>query len=116
VLAGLATALTACSSAPPATGTPAAAVTASGAAATAIRLAGAGSTFDAPFFDLAFPRYQQQHPGVVISYAAVGSSAGITAFTAASCPVAAGGGSGTVTTADSGTPPVLAVTRSGGRA
>jgi ABC-type phosphate transport system substrate-binding protein len=31
---------------------------------------------------MAFPRYQQQHPGVAISYSAVGSSAGITAFTA----------------------------------
>jgi phosphate transport system substrate-binding protein len=43
-------------------------------------LAGAGSTFDAPFFAAAFPRYQQQHPGVTIGYSAVGSSAGIAAF------------------------------------
>jgi phosphate transport system substrate-binding protein len=43
---------------------------------------GAGSTFDAPFFDLAFARYHQQHPAVSISYAAVGSSAGIAAFSA----------------------------------
>lgn len=45
-------------------------------------LAGAGSTFVAPFFDVAFAKYQQQHPAVSISYAAVGSSAGIAAFSA----------------------------------
>jgi phosphate transport system substrate-binding protein len=45
-------------------------------------LTGAGSTFDAPFFDLAFAKYHQQHPGVTVNYAAVGSSAGITAFAA----------------------------------
>jgi phosphate transport system substrate-binding protein len=45
-------------------------------------LTGSGSTFDAPFFSVAFARYQQQHPGVTISYTAVGSSAGIAAFTA----------------------------------
>jgi len=43
-------------------------------------LIGAGSTFDAPFFSVAFARYQQLHPGVTISYAAVGSSAGIAAI------------------------------------
>jgi phosphate transport system substrate-binding protein len=43
-------------------------------------LTGAGSTFDAPFFSVAFARYQQQHPGVTIGYSAVGSSAGIAAF------------------------------------
>ena len=43
-------------------------------------LTGSGSTFDAPFFSVAFVKYQQQHPAVTISYAAVGSSAGITAF------------------------------------
>jgi ABC-type phosphate transport system substrate-binding protein len=37
-------------------------------------LIGAGSTFDAPLFAVAFARYQQQHPGVTISYAVVGSS------------------------------------------
>jgi ABC-type phosphate transport system substrate-binding protein len=37
---------------------------------------GAGSTFDAPFIDLAFTRYQQQNPAVSISYSFVGSSAG----------------------------------------
>jgi phosphate transport system substrate-binding protein len=45
-------------------------------------LTGAGSTFDAPFFDLAFAKYHQQHPAVSISYAAVGSGAGIAAFSA----------------------------------
>ncbi len=47
-----------------------------------MRIDGAGSTFDAPFFGLAFTRYQQQHPGLAISYSSVGSSAGIAAFTA----------------------------------
>jgi len=45
-------------------------------------LNGAGSTFDAPFFDLAFAHYHQQHPSMSISYAAVGSGAGIAAFSA----------------------------------
>jgi len=45
-------------------------------------LTGAGSTFDAPFFAVAFAKYQQQHPGVTISYAVVGSSAGIAAISA----------------------------------
>jgi phosphate transport system substrate-binding protein len=45
-------------------------------------LIGAGSTFDAPFFAVAFANYQQQHPGVTISYAVVGSSAGIAAISA----------------------------------
>ena len=45
-------------------------------------LTGAGSTFDAPFFAVAFTGYQQQHPGVTISYAVVGSSAGIAAISA----------------------------------
>jgi phosphate transport system substrate-binding protein len=45
-------------------------------------LAGSGSTFDAPFFSVAFAKYQQQHPGVTIGYSAVGSSAGIAAFSA----------------------------------
>jgi phosphate transport system substrate-binding protein len=43
-------------------------------------LTGAGSTFDAPFFSVAFAKYQQQHPAVSIGYSAVGSSAGIAAF------------------------------------
>ena len=45
-------------------------------------LTGAGSTFDAPFFSVAFAEYQQQHPGVTIGYSAVGSSAGIAAISA----------------------------------
>jgi phosphate transport system substrate-binding protein len=45
-------------------------------------LSGAGSTFDAPFFSVAFASYQQQHLGVTIGYSAVGSSAGIAAFSA----------------------------------
>jgi len=45
-------------------------------------LTGAGSTFDAPFFSVAFAHYQQQHPGVTIGYSAVGSSAGIAAISA----------------------------------
>jgi hypothetical protein len=45
-------------------------------------LTGAGSTFVAPFFATAFAKYHQQHPGVSIGYAVVGSGAGITAFSA----------------------------------
>ena len=45
-------------------------------------LTGAGSTFDMPFFDLASAKYHQQHPAVCISYAALGSGAGIAAFPA----------------------------------
>ena len=56
-------------------------VSTSGPAAAAT-VAGSGSTFDAPFFDLAFARYHQEHPAVTISYSAVGSSAGIAAFSA----------------------------------
>jgi len=67
-------ALTACTGAATSTTPPrAAAVT---------DLAGAGSTFDAPFFNLAFPAYQQAHSSTAISYDAVGSSAGITRFAA----------------------------------
>jgi phosphate transport system substrate-binding protein len=43
-------------------------------------LTGAGSTFDAPFFDVAFAAYEHKHAGVAIDYSAVGSSAGIKAF------------------------------------
>ena len=79
-------ALGACTSTPSAstTGSPAPAL----ATASAIpvghtgALTGAGSTFDAPFFSVAFTRYQQQHPRVTVSYSAVGSSAGIAAFSA----------------------------------
>jgi phosphate transport system substrate-binding protein len=45
-------------------------------------LTGAGSTFVAPFFAVAFAKYHQQHPGVAIGYAVVGSGAGIAAFSA----------------------------------
>ena len=45
-------------------------------------LTGSGSTFDAPFFAVAFAKYQQQHPSVTITYAVVGSSAGIAAISA----------------------------------
>jgi phosphate transport system substrate-binding protein len=45
-------------------------------------LTGAGSTFVAPFFAVAFAKYHQQHPGVSIGYAVVGSGAGIAAFSA----------------------------------
>jgi ABC-type phosphate transport system substrate-binding protein len=36
-------------------------------------LTGVGSTFDAPFFSVAFARNQQQHPGVTICYSAAAS-------------------------------------------
>jgi len=61
---------------------PAPATSAAGASGPAATLTGAGSTFDAPFFDLAFAQYHQQHVGVTVRYSAVGSSAGIAAFTA----------------------------------
>jgi phosphate transport system substrate-binding protein len=53
-----------------------------GPSAHAGTLTGAGSTFDEPFFSVAFAQYQQQHPGVTIGYSAVGSSAGIAAISA----------------------------------
>jgi hypothetical protein len=51
-------------------------------------LAGAGSTFDAPFFDLAFANYHQQHPSVSISYADVGSGAAAWAQTSMAASMA----------------------------
>jgi phosphate ABC transporter phosphate-binding protein len=78
-LIALATGLAACTSSP---APPKPAPTASGIAATQVHVTGAGSTFDAPFFSLAFAAYQQARPGVTVSYAAAGSSAGITRFTA----------------------------------
>jgi phosphate transport system substrate-binding protein len=48
----------------------------------AVTLTGSGSTFDAPFFNLAFAKYGQQDPTVAVNYSAVGSSAGIAAFSA----------------------------------
>lgn len=47
-----------------------------------IHLAGAGSTFDAPFFLAAFAAYHELHPSVSVSYAAVGSGMGIERFSA----------------------------------
>jgi phosphate transport system substrate-binding protein len=70
------------SSASTSTGVPAVAVASNGPTGHKPALTGAGSTFDAPFFSVAFARYQQQHPGVTIGYSAVGSSAGIAAFSA----------------------------------
>ena len=61
---------------------PAPATSPAGASGPVVTLTGAGSTFDAPFFDLAFAKYHQQHPAVTVRYSAVGSSAGIAAFTA----------------------------------
>ena len=74
----------ACTSTASTTGpdTAASIVAAASAGGHAPTLTGAGSTFDAPFFSVAFARYQQQHPGVTIGYSAVGSSAGIAAFSA----------------------------------
>jgi phosphate transport system substrate-binding protein len=79
VLVGLAAALSACTSS---SSTHPSSVPSSGVALTSTQLRGAGSTFDAPFFNQAFAAYQQSHPGVAVSYSAVGSSAGITHFTA----------------------------------
>ena len=45
-------------------------------------LTGAGSTYVAPFFALAFAKYHQQHPAVTVDYSPVGSSAGIAAISA----------------------------------
>ena len=77
-------AVAACSSTstPGTTGASASAVASIGPGGHKPTLSGAGSTFDAPFFAAAFSKYQQQHPGVTIGYSAVGSSAGIAAFSA----------------------------------
>ena len=45
-------------------------------------LTGAGSTYVAPFFALAFSKYHQHNPAVTVNYAVVGSSAGIAAISA----------------------------------
>ncbi len=47
-----------------------------------LALTGAGSTFDAPFFNVAFAKYHQLHRGVKIGYSALGSGAGIQRFSA----------------------------------
>ena len=78
-------AVAACSSATTTTASPttsAVAAVNSGQGGHRPTLTGAGSTFDAPFFAVAFAKYEQQHPGVTISYAVVGSSAGIAAISA----------------------------------
>ena len=84
VAAIILTALGACSSTPSASTAGSSALATAGAipAGHTGALTGAGSTFDAPFFSVAFTRYQQQHPRVTVSYSAVGSSAGIAAFSA----------------------------------
>ena len=73
-------ALGACSSTTttPATSTPASAGPSGGPGT----LTGAGSTYVAPFFAVAFARYHQQHPAVTANYSPVGSSAGIAAISA----------------------------------
>jgi phosphate transport system substrate-binding protein len=78
----IALALGACSSTAAVTSSPTPTTAVFGASIHRATLTGAGSTFVAPFFDLAFAHYHQQNPGVSISYAAVGSGAGITAFSA----------------------------------
>jgi phosphate transport system substrate-binding protein len=82
VLIVLAVAACSSTSTPTNTGASAAAVISTGPSGQRPTLAGAGSTFDAPFFSAAFAKYQQQHPGVTIGYSAVGSSAGIAAISA----------------------------------
>ena len=73
-------ALGACSSTTtaPATGTAASAGPSGGPGT----LTGAGSTYVAPFFALAFAKYHQQHSAVTVNYSPVGSSAGIAAISA----------------------------------
>ena len=72
-------ALAACgSTTTPATSTAATAIPSGGPGV----LTGAGSTYVAPFFALAFARYHQQHPAVTVNYSPVGSSAGIAAISA----------------------------------
>jgi ABC-type phosphate transport system substrate-binding protein len=76
-------ALAACASTTVATPNPTPTASLFGASGQRATLTGAGSTFVAPFFDLAFAHHhQQQNPAVSTSYAAVGSGAGITAFSA----------------------------------
>ena len=74
--------LAACTTTTNSTSSSAPGTTAAAASGPDMTLTGAGSTFDAPFFDLAFAKYHQQHPGVTVGYSAVGSSAGIAAFSA----------------------------------
>ena len=80
----IAIALAACTTTTSSTSTSSSApgTTAAAVSSRDVTLSGAGSTFDAPFFDLAFAKYHQQHPGVAVSYADVGSGAGIATFSA----------------------------------
>ena len=80
----IALALAACTTTTSSTSTSSSApgTTAAAVSSRDVTLSGAGSTFDAPFFDLAFAKYHQQHPGVAVSYADVGSGAGIATFSA----------------------------------
>ena len=78
----IALALAACTTTTNSTSSSAPGTTAAAASGPDMTLTGAGSTFDAPFFDLAFAKYHQQHPGVTVNYADVGSGAGIAAFAA----------------------------------
>jgi phosphate transport system substrate-binding protein len=75
---GLALAACGSTTATPATSTAATAIPSGGPGV----LTGAGSTFVAPFYALAFSKYHQQHPAVTVNYAVVGSSAGIAAISA----------------------------------
>ncbi len=76
-------ALAACISTTTSTPVPATPAAATGSdAGFAGTLAGAGSTYVAPFFAAAFAGYHQQHPAVTVNYSAVGSSAGIAAISA----------------------------------
>lgn len=43
---------------------------------------GAGATFPYPFFSRAFYAYSQDHPGITVNYASIGSGGGIAQFTA----------------------------------
>jgi len=78
----LALILAACTTTASTTSSSSLATSAAAASQRGLTLTGAGSTFDAPFFQAAFLKYQQLHPGVTVSYSAVGSSAGIAAFSA----------------------------------
>jgi phosphate transport system substrate-binding protein len=80
MLALLAAALTACTGTGTSTTRSTTTISPQPAAVDTVNLTGAGSTFDAPFFELAFPAYQQAHLYTGVSYAAVGSSAGIARF------------------------------------
>jgi phosphate transport system substrate-binding protein len=76
-------ALAACTSTTTSAPVPVTPVAATGTGAdSAGTLAGAGSTYVAPFLALALAKYHQQHPAVSVTYSPVGSSAGIAAISA----------------------------------